>query len=440
MISASRAICLIACGLACAATASAQGTIRGQAYDSLRAAPLGGALVTVDGANRRAVTDARGRFELRDVPLGPQRVRVMAPRLDSLALGALERAVDVRAGGSDVALATPSLTSYAMAVCGAPLENEQGILLGSAVDAVGDAVGGVHVAALWNETVLATTGATGLVRAAVDTSTDGGFFALCGVPVDAEYRMRAGDDARGSATLAVAASAERVRRRDVRIGSPERTVRLRGRVSDDAGRGLAGIVEVLDDSTVSIRTDSTGNFVVDLPERSAQLWVRVVGYTPRTVDIEGVAPETDFGDVVLDRVPQELPGRLIEGRLVSPSEFEFEERRKTGLGVHIDSAALAKFPVVTVTALASESRIARVVRSGGRGETLMLRKGADFCSPRVFLDGMYLGKTVGRQSVDQNELGHMLRDAKRVEMYTAPYAPPSYPDFDGCGVVLIWTR
>jgi hypothetical protein len=416
-----------------------QGVVRGVVYDSLRAASVAGAVVTIDGVAGRTLTDGRGRFELRDVPLGPQRIRVRSPRFDSLALGALDAVVEVQSSVTEVSVALPAIARYASAVCGATLEAGQGILLGDVSDAAGSPAGAMHIAALWNETVLTTAGASGLMRGAIDTTTATGFYALCGVPLDAEFQMRAGDDAIGSATLTVLPSAELVRRRDVRIGAPERTVRLRGRMSDRNGRGLEGIVEVLDDSTSTIRTDSTGVFTLSVPERSTQLWVRVVGFTPRTVDLQAAAPETDLGDLVLDRVPQELPGRLIEGRLVSRSEFDFEARRSAGVGVQIDSATLAKYPRVGSTALANETRLVRSEARGGVGEVVKIRQGVGSCFPRVYVDGQYFGSQGGR-GIDAAMMGQLLREAKRIEIYTAAYAPAAYPDFDGCGVILIWTR
>jgi hypothetical protein len=56
------------------------------------------------------------------------------------------------------------------------------------------------------------------------------------------------------------------------------------------------------------------------------------------------------------------------------------------------------------------------------------------CFPRWFVDGTDFG-------VPQAEEEEMwLRQAKRVEVYKAGLAPAQYNDFDGCGVILIWTR
>jgi hypothetical protein len=246
----------------------------------------------------------------------------------------------------------------------------------------------------------------------------------------------------GTAVITMPATAARVQRRDLRVGVAGTIVRVRGRLATADGGPLEGDIELTGDSTAKVRATATGEFEITTSERSSQLWVRVIGYTPRYVNIEPAGEELDLGDVVLERVPQELEGRLIEGRLVSREEFEFEERRKTGAGVFLDSAALTRAPTRSTTSVASLSRIARVQRAG-RGERLMLRKGVDVCSPRLFVDGAYVGKTAGGRNdsvVDPDQVAQFLREAKRIEMYTAAFAPPSFPDFDGCGVILIWLR
>jgi hypothetical protein len=73
----------------------------------------------------------------------------------------------------------------------------------------------------------------------------------------------------------------------------------------------------------------------------------------------------------------------------------------------------------------------------------MLRQGVGSCFPRVYVDGRYFGfqgGRGGRPSIDGALMAQLLREAKRIEIYSAQYAPAAYPDFDGCGVVLIWTR
>ena len=65
---------------------------------------------------------------------------------------------------------------------------------------------------------------------------------------------------------------------------------------------------------------------------------------------------------------------------------------------------------------------------------LQLRRGSGFCRPRFFIDGYDNG------NISAEEEGSLMARAKRVEVYTASNAPPQFNDFDGCGVVVVWTR
>jgi hypothetical protein len=78
---------------------------------------------------------------------------------------------------------------------------------------------------------------------------------------------------------------------------------------------------------------------------------------------------------------------------------------------------------------------AGVRSSGGSWPRTQLRRGIDPCYPRFFIDGVDFG--VPRDGVEEAEL---LRLAKRIEIHEASFMPGRFTDFNGCGVVLIWTR
>lgn len=363
-----------------------------------------------------------------------------------MALGAISAEVAVTRRAREIVLATPSPASYHRAVCGYALPAEESVLVGNATKASGEPVAGLHVAAAWNEAVLRTSGSAMLLRGSVDTTDANGFFALCGVPADAQYHIRGGDDDAGTAVLTVSASPHRVRRQDLRVGAAVSRVRVRGRLADESGASLAGSVEVNGDSGAAVQWLENGTFEVTVSERSTQLWVRAIGHTPRYIALEPAGSDLDIGDVRLERVPQEIEGRLIAGRLVSREEFAFEERRKAGLGVFFDSAFLARLPRVSANALAGSSPRIRAGRAGGPGEVVLLRRGVDQCFPRVFVDGVYFGvqgvnRGAGRAPVVAAEMmAAFLQEAKRIEVYSATRAPAEFQDFDGCGVIVIWTK
>ena len=68
------------------------------------------------------------------------------------------------------------------------------------------------------------------------------------------------------------------------------------------------------------------------------------------------------------------------------------------------------------------------------GPMMMMRRGSEFCRPRFFIDGY------DNRNIDVDEEANYLRQAKRVEIYTANDAPAQFNDFNGCGSIVIWTR
>jgi hypothetical protein len=92
-----------------AAPASTGGAVAGVVFDSTRATPLGGAMVTLAGTPYTARTDATGAFRIAGVPAGRYEVVFTHPRADSLGWRVRAVPVDVAASGeSPVSLALPA--------------------------------------------------------------------------------------------------------------------------------------------------------------------------------------------------------------------------------------------------------------------------------------------------------------------------------------------
>lgn len=454
--------CLLALLALTPAFALAQGRVSGVVLDRMRGGALGGALVTVQGAESRSVTDSTGRFELAEVPVGERTIEVRSPFLDSLALPPLRLLTRITPAGSDVTIATPDFAAYALAVCGSRLSDTQGVMIGQATRADGEPATSLHVAAVWTEFALSGLDVESTLRATVDTTDAAGSYALCGVPRDAQYSVQAGDSALGTAELVVPFRDAPVRRRELRVGPTTGTVTLRGRLVAPDATPLTGRVELNHDSTTAMSTDSLGRFVLrNLPPRSVQLLARAVGHAPSVVDITPVAPETDIGAVTLTELPPALAARIVEGRLLSREEAEFEERRRGAVGAFFDSTFLASLPRVTVAALSGHAGLVRPGPTTGfgtvTGETMLLRRSVGSilgahggCFPRIYVDGMFIGRQAPRTdprgriiappAITPDLMAAFLREAKRIEAYQAAYAPQQFTDEDGCGSVVIWRR
>ncbi len=439
MFSVRRALALLG-GIAALAlvpsSAGAQGSIRGSLVDSLRAGgPVVGAEVVLIGASRKDTTRRGGAFEFSDLPEGTYTVAYWAPWLDSLGLPAIQRQVAVRGSRAQtVVLATPSNATIQRAVCGDVLGDEQGLLIGEIRDSEGGPAEGTGIFARWTETIIQGTEVARGTMAASDTASAAGSYLLCGVPIESEFTLRAlrADGAASGELLVRTTSA--IERRDVIVAPRGVTSRVVGRVLNATGAPIPGaVVLIVGDSTQSVRSDSSGRFVMTaMPRRSSQIIVRALGYTPLLRPLDPIDTQVDLEDVLLEDAPREMATVTVTGEPMTAAQAQFETRRERGLGVFVDEQELQRLGVVSAQSIATTNpRV--TVQQTPRGPTLRMRRGSEFCRPQFFIDGSNF------RDIEIDEENSFLRVAKRVEMYTANNAPSEFNDFAGCGSIVIWT-
>jgi hypothetical protein len=191
-------------GLAAQAHAAPRaGTIIGTVIDSLHNSPLAQAEVEIDGTRRLAHTDADGNFRLDSVPAGAVRIGVFHPLLDSLGLGVVSPPLTVKAGDTLIlTLATPSAATLATSACRdrpppggvhTPDATGPGIIIGRVLDAdTEQPINNVAVSVSWLETeVSKQVGYHRLRHTREATSSAGGDFRLCNLPLDVDGEVHA---------------------------------------------------------------------------------------------------------------------------------------------------------------------------------------------------------------------------------------------------------
>lgn len=440
------------------------GTVFGSVYDSLRTgAPWRDAEVRVVGGRWSARADAEGRFALDSLPPGVHELAIFDDELRLLRMPPPAITVRVGADGSaePVRLSTPSPQTHFASVCGRAPAVGEGVLIGEVRDLAGVRRAGLSVRGTWSRT-LVSQGNTELDARAVEDTTDAqGAFALCGVPLEGEVSRTGAVVVYSSGDVTVSAEGDRfasgaigvrldgtaLKRRDLVVGTARDLARLSGRVLDQLGKPIPEATVVVGGvDGPSTRTDSTGRWTLDgVAVRSTRLAVRALGYAPFERELDPIAGRLTAGEVRLDPAPQILAAQLTTARGgTGPAAYraDFDERKRTyGFGTFIDDAMLERQPVVTPQfiirqipkarhathgALTGRSKIGFEVDRGLQAMTL--------CFPRWFVDGVDFGVP----QADEEEI--WLRQAKRIEVYKAGLAPPRYNDFDGCGVILIWTR
>src|SRR5688500_19696084 len=92
--------------------------VRGIVTDSQNGGYLSGAIVSVSGTGRMAITDSIGRFRIEGIPPGTRRIDVYHDALDEIGLSLVSPQIDFRGGDSlSFELAFPSAASIVTKLC-----------------------------------------------------------------------------------------------------------------------------------------------------------------------------------------------------------------------------------------------------------------------------------------------------------------------------------
>ena len=432
------------------------GTLDGRVIDSLRTGlPWAGAVVRVLGTEREVQADAQGRFRIDSVTPGVYEVSAWDDDLLLLRVPMPTATVRVRPDGGvePIVLQTLSPSALFEQQCGRARLEGEAILLGEVRDLASARRSGLQVRGTWSRTSIAQGVTEREDREVVETTDTMGRFTLCGVPADGEVMQRDGvarygtgeillqasGPTLGSGVIAVQLGGAALRRRDLIVGAPREVSRVQGRVLDPLGKPIADATVLLGglDGPMT-RTDSLGRWMLDgVRTNSTQLTVRALGFTPAVRELDPLGGRLTAGEMRLERAPALLAIVNIRGVATSTTAAGFAERKQNfSFGSFFDQATLRQQSVVTAEFLAS--RTSRV-RSGGTGALVLEQSGTGFnamnlCDPRWFVDGVDFGK------LPADEQRTLLLRAVRIEIYRASLAPPQFNDFDGCGVVVVWTR
>ena len=419
--------------------------IRGVVFDSLRGKPLGEALVTID-AGRSTTTDARGRFHFDSVPEGVRTISVQHATLDTLGLFGISRKADVRTPDGEIRLSVPSFATLWRNGCGpSKPPADSGILYGVVRDVrTRHTIGGARLQLVWTEMVLrdTTINHTRQIRVVErrwtsDTrSAPDGTYAFCGAPAASTMRLQATTDSGTTGSIELEASALRVQRQDLSIGTGSARGLLVGYLSDGSGGPFIDARISLDDS-LEVRSEFDGRFVfADVALGSHQLVARYIGAAPvrRTVDV--IPRDTTLVAMTMSKVVTLATMNVASPERARMLREEYAERQIMYHRFMLDSTFIGQqhsmanvfqsLPNVTVK------------RAGLSDFTLFVpdrRNGA--CVPELRVDGVTI-----------NDFGQLAAIAPNrivaVEVY--PYATQIPTEFQRggiryeCGMVVVWTK
>jgi hypothetical protein len=426
-------------------------TVRGVAYDSLRDAPLAGALVTITGASRSVFTDARGRFYFDSVLPGGYRLEMQHPVLDTVGLSGVTRMVRVSDGREELRLAIPSFATLWTAACGTSRPpGDSGFVYGTIRSAVGGGrVSGAMIDLTWID--VAADKQTGLRQRrwrAQARSDANGDYEVCGVPTELDLRVQATTDSGASGLVDLPPRGLRVQRRDLVIGPRESATiprgTIAGSVSDSSGKPVVN-ARVVTDDVPEVRTDSGGRFVVrGVPTGTRQVEALALGMAPSWTTVDVQPGDTVQLTLQLKRITtldvvrvtaSARQRRIVEG---------IEQRKHAGFGQFLDSTSIGAMG--TLTAVFSGMPSVEVVRGRFASQFTLTLPGLSTrrrCVANLYIDGIRQPGFRGDPQSAYDMLASLHTDEiAAVEVYVRSFNTP--PEFsalgDPCGAVVVWTK
>jgi hypothetical protein len=414
------------------ASTVAPDTIRGIVFDSLMFEPIARATVVSEPIGAQAMTDEQGRFTLiSGQPI--TRVAVFHDMLDRTGIGSLSAEIGPTTNRAHLVLSTPSLATIWPRLCpGVPVvAGNSGIVFGTARKSGGSTrVAGARVRVSWNVTPTRDSATNRSLEGKTDAT---GTYYVCGVPTVSDVYVIGYSPELASGALALPADSTPLRRQDLTLAATGETGTVRGVVRDSRRAPVANAIIDVDGFDASVKTDASGRFQLSgVPAGSRTMLVRAVGFSPMMMPVEISEPAGDLVNVNLERTVF-LPGVKVTERTSVPKLLaEFEERKRLGFGVFLDSVAVKQKP--TTKSLFEGIQGVRVQGQTVSDLTIFMSATTGYCTPTIFLDGF---------KADTKVLMAMNKESfVAVEVYLrSTQAPAKYIAMGStCGVVLVWTK
>lgn len=432
---------LLAAGLA---RAQAQGVaVRGYAIDSLRGDILVGARITLVGV-RSVTSDKGGLFEFPDVAPGTYVLEMQHARLDSMGLPGISLRTVVTDGSQEMLIAIPSFATLWRAACGErPAPKDSGFVYGVVRDTRdGRTLPDAAVELIWVD-VSATAVKSKLemkqrlVRN--QTSTDlNGEFSVCGVPLEAGLRLAAATDSLISGIIDIPAGTLPVLRRDLIVGTGDRTDTLSlgdisGLVMGADGKPVVGARVVVDDVPRGL-TDKEGRFfATGILPGTRQLEILAIGRQPHMAGVDVRSQQATELRITMELVTTldvvRIVGSPFQRRLVE----EFADNKRMGFGSFLDSSQVGRRG--TIESVFSALPGVELTRQRfGAFQIALPGKSGGKCAATIWIDG---------HKTDSDELKSLRpSDIAVVQVFQREYNVPSryWAPTSDCGAAVVWTK
>lgn len=434
---------IVAVALVAAAPVRAQRSVvvRGVAFDSVRGAPLPGAVISMGGDARTVRADARGRFELDGVAPGPHTFSAQHAALDSLGFSGITARTTVTDGRDEIRIAGPSFATLWRSVCGTNrIPKDSGFVYGTIRDAATQrSAPNATVDVTWLDLRVDRDRhiSQNRYRAQTRADTTGNYY-ICGVPRETGARIRAATDSATSGLIDLSSSTLRVQRRDLTLGAVgdsgvRQTGIVAGLVADSAGRPVAD-ARVLADGVAELRSGPDGRFLLrGVPVGTRQVEVLAIGMSPVVTAVDVSPVDTASVLATMRRVTILDVVRVTASPQVRRLVRDLEERRTNGMGYVRDSSEIANHG--SLSSVLFEFPSVRVERKNAAGDFIVTLPGtgSSRCLANVIVDG---------QKSDFDQLNFLRpADIAAMEVYPRRMSlPMQFMRFDDCGAIIVWTK
>jgi hypothetical protein len=459
--------------LANAGVAHAQGSSKalssaaGVVEDSIRGRPLVGAIVIVNGTNRKGTTDAKGSYTIDSIPPGEYTLQVRDSVLDTMGEQLVTKPIAFTAGHIIVTdLAIPTLATLTAALCPASaLSDGPGMLLGRVTRAETDSVAaGATVTVLWEQYALSERSVKRVPRVRRATVGKDGYYQVCGLPASVNGSVQAtiGKSVSGEVAFAISDTAGSLGLRSITIGTSEEVPEgvkvasdsgtsvgakprlgpgvLMGRVVTKNGLGVreasVGVIGAASTTT----TNENGDFTLaHLPTGTQTVRVRKLGFSSVEKVVELVARTPTRVTVDLGEYVPQMRAVSVETKSDSTlRQVGFTRREKTGMGTYLTAEDLLKKPGNTFLEIFSTIPGVRTMIDRNGDPYLVSTRDPRLGCVNYYLDGVY------QQNIDNSAINHrMLRtEIGAMEIYQPSFTPIEYtpPERSGCMAILVWTK
>jgi hypothetical protein len=429
--------------------------LHGSVSDSIHNAPLSGAVVMVEGTERKGVTNPDGSFRIDSIPPGSRRISIMHPLLDTIGLPMRSGAIAFSAGQSEEReFAIPSGERLAALLCTAAWRERFGpaVVMGFVKDpdTNGPAVG-AKVEVVYTGTDIIGRKMPPSSRSAIVDST--GLYHICGLPADMTGKVqvfRAGV-ASGEVPISIEHNIA-VRAFSVAgqqtvamvkndsgkvVAVATGTSRLTGRITDKLGRPLENARVMLQGGATMAISKANGEFVLDsLPSGTQALVVRRLGFGVTEQAVELSANRPARAEVkMLDYVA--LAPVVIEAeKETALGKVGYLDRKKTGMGQFMDGNQI-NHQALSFSDVLRVGRGLRVSPLGdGRTYVVTDARSQNGCL-NYYLDG------TPWTTMNPGDIDDVARpnEIVAVEIYHGGETPPQFttPGQSSCAAVVIWT-